>query len=122
MFDFILPLREYFTILEKKNDFLYALGSPSKYLVMNFVYCVCVAQLSQTLCELTDSSLPSSSVYGIFQARIWEGVAIFSSRISSGIPGIKPGSPAAPRFQVDSLPLSHRGSPFAYGKCPLNTY
>jgi len=46
MFDFILPLRKYFTILQKKKDFLYALGSPSKYLVMNFAYRVCVLSRS----------------------------------------------------------------------------
>ena len=30
-------------------------------------------------------------------------------------PGIKPMSPAAPALQEDSLPLSHRGSPFLFG-------
>ena len=33
------------------------------------IWCVCV-QLRLTLCELIDSSLPGSSVHGIFQARI----------------------------------------------------
>ena len=37
---------KYFTILQKKKDFLYALGSPSKYLVMNFAYRVCVLSRS----------------------------------------------------------------------------
>ena len=41
--------------------------------------CMC-AQLFPTLCSLIDSSLPGSSVHGIFQARILEWVAIFFSR------------------------------------------
>ena len=36
-----------------------------------------------TLCDPEDYSLPGSSVHGIFQARILEGVAISSSRGSS---------------------------------------
>ena len=36
-----------------------------------------------TLCDPMDCSLPGSSVHGIFQARILEWVAIFSSRGSS---------------------------------------
>ena len=36
-----------------------------------------------TLCDPIDCSLPSSSVHGIFQARILEWVAISSSRGSS---------------------------------------
>ena len=35
-----------------------------------------VTQLSLTLCDPTDCSLPGSSVHGIFQARILEWVAI----------------------------------------------
>ena len=54
----------------------------------------------------TDYSLPSSSVHGIYQARILEWVVI---SLSGDLPdpGIKPTSPA---WQVDSLPLSHLGS------------
>ena len=37
-------------------------------------------QLYQTLCDSMDSSLPGSSVYGIFRARILEWVARPSSR------------------------------------------
>ena len=44
---------------------------------------VLVAQSYPTLCDPTDSSLPRFSVHGIFQARILEWVAIFSSRGSS---------------------------------------
>ena len=41
-----------------------------------------VAQLCPTLCDPTNYSLPRTSVYGIFQARILEWVAISSSRES----------------------------------------
>ena len=39
-----------------------------------------IAQLCLTLCDPMDCSLPVSSVYGIFQARTLEWVAISSSR------------------------------------------
>ena len=42
-----------------------------------------VAQLCQTLCDPMDSSLPGSTVHGIFQARILEWAAISFSRGSS---------------------------------------
>ena len=44
--------------------------------------CVC-AQSCPTLCDLMDCGPPGSYVYGIFQARILEWVAIFFSRGSS---------------------------------------
>ena len=42
-----------------------------------------VAQSCPTLCDPMDCSPPASSVHGILQARILEGVAIFFSRGSS---------------------------------------
>ena len=48
--------------------------------------CVCECMLTKsypTLCDPMDCSLPGSSVYGIFQARILEWVAIYFSRGSS---------------------------------------
>ena len=45
--------------------------------------CVLVAQSCPTLSDPMDYSLPGSSVYGIFQARILEWVAISFSRRSS---------------------------------------
>ena len=46
--------------------------------------CVCVfAQASPALCDPMDCSPPSSSVHGIFQARILEWVAIFFSKGTS---------------------------------------
>ena len=46
---------------------------------LRFKICVC-AQSCPTLCGLMDCSLQGSPVHGIFQARILEWVAIFSSR------------------------------------------
>ena len=42
-----------------------------------------VAQSCPSLCDLMDRSLPGSSVLGIFQTRILEWIAIFSSKGSS---------------------------------------
>ena len=41
------------------------------------------AQLCLTLCDPLDCSLPGSSVHGVFQAKMLEQDAIFSSRGSS---------------------------------------
>ena len=69
-----------------------------------------VAQLHLT-CDLVDCSPPGSSVHGIFQARILEWVAISFFR---GLP--KPGiEPISLAVQVDSLLLSHLGSPVDKG-------
>ena len=45
--------------------------------------CCLVAKSCRTLCNPVDCSLPASSVHGIFQARMFEWVAISSSRGSS---------------------------------------
>ena len=48
-----------------------------------FVFSVCVCEVAQscmTLCNPVDCSLPSSSIHGIFQARVLEWVAISFSR------------------------------------------
>ena len=83
-----------------------------------------VAQSSPTLCDPMDYSLPGSSVFGIFQARVLEWVAISFSRGSSqprdqtqvsrtagrclteppGKPKFNP-SPSSPNFQ-ESLDTS----------------
>ena len=48
------------------------------------IWCVCiVSQLCLTLCGPIDYSPPGSSVHGIFQARILEGVVILCSEGSS---------------------------------------
>ena len=52
--------------------------------IHNVPVCVCVcAQSCPTLCDSMDCSPPGSSVQGIFQVRILEWVAIYSSRGSS---------------------------------------
>ena len=66
-----------------------------------------VTQSCLTLCDPMDCSLPGSSVYGIFQARVLEWVSISFSRGSSD-PGIEPGSPA---LQADALPSEPPGNP-----------
>ena len=54
-----------------------------KYLVWVSEWVSEVAQSCPTLCDPMDCSLPCSSVHGIFQARVLEGVAISFSRGSS---------------------------------------
>ena len=54
-----------------------------------------------------DCSLPGSSIHGLFQARILEWVPISFSR---GIFPTQVSHPCFLRWQVDSLPLSHKGS------------
>ena len=57
--------------------------------VLHVLICLCVfrmnvfAQSCPTLCDPMDCSPPGSSVYGIFQARVLEWVAISFSRGSS---------------------------------------
>ena len=80
------------------NNFLLSLGF--LHMLSNTIdlpsTCVCVhAQSCLTLCNLMNCSLPSSSVRGIFQARILEWVAISSSRASYS-PRVEPMSPAFP--------------------------
>ena len=58
---------------------------------------------------------PTSSVRGILQARILEWVAMPSFTGGGDLPdpGIEPGSPASSALYVDSLLLSHQGSPYS---------
>ena len=66
-----------------------------------------VTQSHLTLCDPVDCCLSCSSVHGILQARILEWVAC-SPPGDLLNPGIESPSPA---LQVDSLLLSHQGSP-----------
>ena len=66
-----------------------------------------VAQPRLILCNPTDCSLPASSVHGIFQARILEGVAISFSRIFP----TQGSNPCLLHWQGDSSPLNHLGGP-----------
>ena len=71
--------------------------------------CVAWPQSCPILCDSTDCSPLGSSVRGILQARILEGVAVSFPRGSSQLrsdPGIKPRSPA---LQADSLPTEPPG-------------
>ena len=64
------------------------------------------------VCSVAPVVSNSLRPHGIFPARILEWVAMPSSR---GLPdpGIEPVSPVSPALQMDSLPLSHRGSPWS---------
>ena len=69
-------------------------------------WCVCsVAQLCPTLCNPMDCSLPSSSVHGIFQARILQWVAMPSSRDLPD-PGTELTSLMSPATAGGFLPLA----------------
>ena len=60
-----------------------SLGWLTKKIVRWKLHVCSVAQSCPTHCDPLGCSLPGSSVYGIFQARILEWAAIFSSRGSS---------------------------------------
>ena len=65
-------------------------------------------QLCLTLCNPWDCSPPGYSLHAILQARILQWVAM-------PLPGDLPNSgtdPVSPALQVNSLPLSHWGSPW----------
>ena len=63
-----------------------------------------------TPCHPMNCNPPGPFDHGILQARVLEWVAMPSSRGSSR-PRDRTVSPAAPALQVNSLPLSHQGSP-----------
>ena len=65
-----------------------------------------VAQSCPTLCNHMDCSLPGSSIYGIFQARILEWIAISFSRGSS-----QPRDRTPYCRQTDALPSELPGKP-----------
>ena len=69
-------------------------------------------------CDPIDWSLPDSSVPGIIPARILEWVACPTSGDLPD-PGIEPTSPA---LQVDSLLLSHQGSPMLSIEFNMTSY
>ena len=78
---------------------------------------LCGAQPCPALCHSMDNSPLGSSVYGIFQARILEWVAISPP----GYPPhtqIEPGSPA---LQVDSLPPEPPGKSYCRGFLFVNS-
>ena len=95
-----MTLRIKFRIVQER---LYEL-IPDSYLKERFFYCL--VSHSQLFCNPMDCSLLDSSVCGMFQARLPECVAIFSSRVSSW-PRDQAHILESPALQGDSLPLSH---------------
>ena len=73
------------------------------HLVVYYSYCV----VSGSFCDPTKRSPPGSSVYGVFQGRIQEWVAIYFSRGSSPPSGRTHNSSLEGRF----FTMSHQGSP-----------
>ena len=72
-----------------------------------------VAQLCPTLWDPMNCSTPDSSVHGVFQARIFEWVAItFPGDLPNT--GIESRSPA---LQADSLPFEPPSSPDFLNRC-----
>ena len=80
---------------------------PTSPLLPSLCWCCLVTKLCLTPCDPMDCSPLGSSVPGISQARILEWVAIPFSRESSWPRDWH----VSPALQVDSLPLSHLGSP-----------
>ena len=77
---------------------------------MNCLLTCLVTKLCPTLCDPMDCSLPGSSVHRILQARILECVIISFSRGISQTQGL---NCHLLDKQVDSLWLSHQGSPLS---------
>ena len=69
--------------------------------------CCLVAKLCPTLCDYVDCSPPGSPSMRFPRQECWSRLP-FPSPGDLPNPGIEPMSPA---LQVDSLPLSHQGSP-----------
>ena len=74
------------------------------------IHCCCclVAKSYPTLCDSMDCSPPCFSVHGISQVRILGWVAISFPKGSSSA---RDWTQCLLHWQVDSLPLSHQGSP-----------
>ena len=93
-------------------------GKIVRYKGIYILACARSLQSNPTLWDPMDCSPPDSSVHGIFQARILDGLP--SPPPPGG--GIEPTSPESPSSQVDSLPLNHQRRPiyFSYpiSNCP----
>ena len=77
-------------------------------------------QLSPTLCDSVDCSLPGSSLHGIFQAVILKWVAMPSSRGIFPTQGSNPCLFCLLHWQVGSLPLAASRKPLNRSRCFLN--
>ena len=64
-----------------------------------------------TPCDPMNHSLLGSSVHGILRQEYWSGLPCLPPGDLPN-PGIKPTSLKSPELQVDSLPVSHWGSPW----------
>ena len=78
--------------------------------------CLCV-HFCLTLCDPIFCSLPDSSVHGIFQARRLGWAALSLLQGIFPIQGSNLHLLCLLHCQVDSLPLSHQGSPMLWAKC-----
>ena len=81
------------------------------------VHACAVAQLCATLCAAMNCSLPGSSVYGIFQARILEWVAVSSSRGIFPTQGWNPHLLCLLHYRSVLYPLNIEEAPSKGGLC-----
>ena len=70
-----------------------------------------ITKLCSALCNPMDCSPPGFSVMGFSRQEYWSGLP-FPPSGDIPDPGIEPASLASPALLVDSLPLSHLGSPY----------
>ena len=96
---YLLYLFDYL-LFDSKN------ANPRRQVPFRFVCLHSVTQSCLTLYEPLDSRPPGSSVPGIFQASILNGLPFPP-------PGTEPMSPVALALQADSLPASHWRSPLS---------
>ena len=92
------------------NMLLYYIINIIIYIILLCVFVFLVAQSFPNLCKPLNSSLPSSSVYGILQARILEWGAV---SYSQGLFLTQRSNQCLLHlllWQTDSLPLSHLGN------------
>ena len=104
MFNFIISSKDKYYIEELLFSILFEYRIHWWFLPLSMDMFI---QLCPTLCDPMDYSLPGSSVYGIFQARILEWFAISLSRGSSQSRDWTQVSCTAGRLYH----LSHQGSP-----------
>ena len=81
----------------------------SIYLMLYLLMCVTCSVMSDSL-QPMNCSLPDSSVYGMFQARILSGLP-FPTPWDHPNPETEPGSPT---LQADSLPSEPPGKPISW--------
>ena len=77
-----------------------------------FVIIFSCMRVCPTLCDIMDCSLPVPLSIGFTRQDYWSGLPFPPPPGDLPDPGIEPSSPAAPALQADSLPVSHRESPY----------